>query len=171
MTASSGSVFTAAQFNSSVRDNLNAGNVVTQSGQVVVSTGANAVTARQPASAAFARSETTASASFTDLATPGPALTAVTGGQAIVIISAQIDNTSSSAAGSASYAVSGATTVAASNAVRIARDGLNANNPARFSSVSMQAALNAGSNTFTMKYVAGSGLAKFSMREITVFPL
>ena len=68
------------------------------------------------ASATVATSETTTSSSYTDLTTSGPAVTLTTGTKALVIITAQLVNNSNNKS-YASYAVSGSSTIAASDAV------------------------------------------------------
>jgi len=173
MTATAGNAFTAAQFNASVRDNLNqtAPAVVTGAGQLIVSTAANAVAPRAPLNAVIATAQTAVSTSYVDLATPGPAVTVTTGASAIVAIGSQLDNNTANTQTFASYAVSGATAVTVQHAWRILRDGAALSNPHRYSAMSMQAALNPGSNTFTMKYAVGGGTGTFANREIVVMPL
>ena len=61
---------------------LNAGTaagIATGSGNLIVTTGVNTVEERTPTTDDIATSETTASATFADLATAGPAVTVTTG--------------------------------------------------------------------------------------------
>jgi hypothetical protein len=172
MTAVSNTVFTAAQFNTHVRDNLNetAPAKATAAGQIFVATGVNSIAARTPTRARVETAETTGSSSFTDLATVGPSVTVNTGTQAFVIITAAINNNTATVASSASFSVSGATTFAADNTVRIARDGIAAGALVRYSAATLFP-LTAGSNTFTMKYsTQAATTATFSVREIIVIP-
>jgi len=173
MTAISGTVFTAAQFNGCVRDNLSqtAPAVVSAAGQLIVSAGAGLITARQPVSDTVAAAENTISTSYTNLPTIGPAVTVVTGQAALVSIASTLDNSVTNSASMASYEVSGQTSISASDTWRIVRDGANATNAWRAGGVSFQTALTPGSNTFTMKYAAGSNSAAFSFRELIVIPL
>jgi hypothetical protein len=173
MTASSGSVLTAAQWNTHVRDNENqtAPALVTQAGQIVVSTGANALAARTPVSATVATSETTTSLSFTTLTTPGPAVTCVTGTQAIVCLYVNGGNNTLGDGWEMGYAVSGATTIAASDPQSVGYVTMPAN-AAIFISGMFLVALTPGTNTFTCQYLAANGgTAKFLYRKIFVIPL
>jgi hypothetical protein len=172
MTAVANTVFTAAQFNTHVRDNLNqtAPAIATAPGQIFVATGVNSIAARTPTRARVETAETTGSASFTDLATVGPSVTVTTGTQALVIITAAINNNTATVASSASFSVSGATAFAADNTVRIARDGIAAGALVRYSAATLFS-LTAGINTFTMKYsTQAATTATFSVREIIVIP-
>jgi len=173
MTAVAGSIFTAAQFNTYIRDNLNETSPAkaTTSGQLFVATGANSIAARSFSNQRIDTTETTTSTSYVDLATPGPAVTVTTGSAAIVWINATLDNGTVDGSASASFAISGATTQGADNSRRIARDGASATNPCRYGACSKET-LTPGSNTFTMKYVSQSATtASFSFREIVVLPL
>lgn len=173
MTAVAGATFSAAQFNQHVRDNLNetAPAKATAASQVPVSTGANAIAMRSPTSAAVAANETTTSTSYTDLATPGPVVTVTTGTIAIVWFAADIANNTSNSLAKCTVAVSGASTVAASDAWMLSLDGNAANNYSRPSMCHVFTGLTAGSNTFTMKYAVGSNTGSFRTRELNVFPL
>lgn len=172
MTAVSNTVFTAAQFNTHVRDNLNetAPAKATAAGQIFVATGVNSLAARTPSRARVDTSETTSSSSFGDLATVGPAVTVTTGTTALVIVTAAISNNTANVVLLVSFTVSGATSFTADNTVRICRDGMAANTLVRYSAATLFP-LTAGSNTFTMKYnTQAATTATFSMREIIVIP-
>ena len=175
MTASSGSVFTASQFNTNVRDNLNqtGAALVTQAGQILVSTAANALAARTVTQAYIATSESTTTTSYTDLTTVGPAVTVTCAAQAIVGISANIGG-SAGFASLMSFAVSGATTVPAGNSTSIGPWGGAVNGMTwRLGGIFLVTGLTAGSNTFTGKYFSGSGTsnATFADRRMFVIPL
>lgn len=73
----------------------------------------------------------------------------------------------------ASVAVSGATTISASDRWSVYMSGIAANNSNRFGTAHLITGLNPGSNTFTMKYSAGSSTATgtFKRRELIVMPL
>ena len=121
------------------------------------------------ASARVTTSQSTSSLTYADLTTAGPEVTVTTGTKALVIISARI------AAGSGwdgfmSYAVSGATTIAANDEWCIRSfDSYNQ----QFSFASTQVSLTAGSNTFTAKYRTPSSdnPANFGNRYIIVIDL
>jgi hypothetical protein len=171
LTAVANATLTAAQWNASVRDNLNmtAPALATASGQIFASTAANTIAVRVPSSVTVNTSEGTASTSYGDLATSGPAVTVTTGAKAIVAVGALHSSSSASGYCQTSYAVSGATTVNAAD-----ENGTTSNGTSnwRFSMVSAQTALTPGSNTFTMKYRAAvAGTATFADRKIVVIPL
>lgn len=172
MTAVSGAVFAAADFNQYVRDNLNSTAVAlaTAAGQFFVSKGANSLEARTVGSGTVATSQTTTSTSYTNLATIGPAATVTTGALALVIVSAAVSNTINNASSFMSYEVSGATTSVSNSSRALRFDGLAAGNVIRASAVSPMA-LTPGSNTFTAKYAVGSGTGTFQDRSIVVIPL
>jgi hypothetical protein len=173
-TAVSNSTYTAAQHNASVRDNLLECPTAkaTAAGQMFVSTGTNAIAARTPGRFTNGTAQTTASLTYTDLTTVGPAYTVTTGTSALVIVSAAIRNSTGGGGGLMSFAVSGATTIAPSDdrAFRSLSSGASTtdNNGSR---VHMQTGLTAGSNTFTAKYAAAiGGTATFEFRELCVIP-
>src|SRR3990172_2877684 len=114
LTAIAGSVLTAAEWNVSVRDNLNttAPALATQESTIFVGTGVNSIAERIPSEDAITTSETTASVTPADLATPGPTVTATTGPNAIIHFRAGISNSTAGATTIAGYDTSGATTLA-----------------------------------------------------------
>lgn len=143
------------------------GNVLTVSGGVPVWS-APASSSPSSASARVETSQSTSSSTYTDLTTAGPAVTITTGTKALVIISAFVGN--SNVEHWASYAVSGATTIAASDGVGLMIRGQNPT-PVRASAVSRLTTLTAGSNTFTMKYRDTGDASTFQYREIIVIDL
>ena len=172
MTAVSGATFTAAEFNQYVRDNLNetAPAKATAAGQFFVSTGANAIAARQLNSAVIATSQTTTSTSYTDLATPGPSVTANTSDRALVLFASDVINSLTNGTSAVSVGVTGATSIGASSAWRIVQDGVASGSTNRMGGTHLFTGLTPGSNTFTMKYVVGSGTGTFANRELIVLP-
>jgi len=109
--------------------------------------------------------QSTTSTSYTDLSTAGPAVTVTTGTKALVIVTSEQYNNSAGEHARHGYAVSGATTIAASNA-----EAFVMNNYGRFSAVSI-VTLTAGSNTFTSKYSVNQGTGNFGNRTIFVMNL
>ena len=173
MTAVSGSVFTAAQFNTYVRDlgNLNetAPAKATAAGQIFVSTAANSVAARTVNADFISTQETTTSTSYTDLATTGPTVTATTSASAIVATYCNMFH-SAGLASWMSYDISGATTAASDDnrAIQLQSTGGQRMGGTFFHS----AILNPGTNTFTAKYrVSTSGTGTFSVRRLMVIPM
>jgi cytoskeletal protein RodZ len=174
MTAVAGATFTAAAFNQHVRDNLNetAPAKATAPSQLFVSTGPNVITTRVPSQASIATRESTTSSSYTDLTTAGPSVSVTTGTTAFVWFAASQSHSLDNNETACSVAVSGASTVAASNAWQHSADGVTAGNFVRGASFHIFTGLNPGTNTFTMKYrVGATGTASFRDREIAVLPL
>ncbi len=122
--------------------------------------------------ATVATSETTTSTSYTDLTTAGPAVTVTTGTKALVIVSAQVQHTIDTGDSFMAYAVSGATTTAATDTTCLVMSDVVTANPNRASAASV-ITVTAGSNTFTAKYRSGGGGsgANFRNREIFVMNL
>lgn len=177
MTAVANSIFTAAQFNQYVRDNLNQcpAALATAADQIFVSTGTNQLMATRVTSSRVATTESTTSGAYTDLTTVGPQVTVTTAGMALVIISAAMNNNGNNNSTSMSFQVSGASTIGASDANRICMAGVSANYVNRYSSVTLLTAsygpLTPGSNTFTAKYATAGGTATYQNRELSVIPL
>jgi hypothetical protein len=172
MTAVTGAVLTAAQWNTHVRDNLleTGPAKATASGQILVSVGPNQVAMRTPTQASIATTEFTSSASFVDLLTVGPSITVVTGTKALVFIAATLSQNTVDAYAVASYDVTGATTLAPSTSTSLNYRNASVNQQFRASFTDWNTSLNAGTNTFTMKYVANGGTAAFATRNLFVIP-
>lgn len=178
MTAVSGAVFTADQYNTHVRDNLYETGVAKVSGdnQIFVATGTNRVVVREPTAHTVATAESLESTPYVDLATPGPTVTVETGTRAFVYIACNMGHRDDFDWTGMGYDISGATTSAASNDRSIAQDGLTGGatalvNDMRFGAVFLEDALTEGTNTFTAKYQAAGGTGDFSLREMIVWPL
>jgi len=148
------------------------GQVLTVSGGVPVwSTAAAAIPANDTATVATAQNTT--STTYTDLTTAGPAVTVTTGTKALVIVSCLMSTGDTNVVSYMSYAVSGATTIAASDTVALQ---LKQNNSGSYIGIRASAAsvatLTAGSNTFTAKYrLSADTDDSFSNRSIFVINL
>ena len=173
ITLTEDSIWTSAQWNSGVRDNLleTMAGKATSAGGWFVATGANAIAQRSITSASVNTSETTTSTSYANLATNGPAVTVTTGTQAIVMWNCLHQNSSANASCSVSVDVAGATTRAASDSWRSLTDGLAAANGWQGGSFVKLSGLTAGSNTFRMQYKVSSGTGTFANRELLVFAM
>lgn len=185
MTAVSGNVLTASQFNTYVRDNLNETAVAkaTTTAQYFVTTATNQITARKIASSysTVIDSTTSGGGTYVDLDnSQGPSVSAITGTTAIVCISAEMSNTSDQFYCGCTYEVSGATSIPATGGARgVAVDGMAGGatpltNASRWGAMFHESGtLNPGTNVFTMKYTGSSsgGTAYFNRREIIVMPL
>lgn len=178
MTAVDNDIFTAAQFNTYVRDNFlqTVPSLMTagfSNGSYAVKTGTNALTPRTPAEAEVATAQTTTSNTYTDLATAGPAVTVTTGTMALVMISCTSLNDTIDGFANMSVDISGATTVAASDNNAVGFQNGKASMDYSASWGKLFTGLTAGSNVFTAKYTRSSaavGTATFSRRYISVIP-
>lgn len=172
MTAVANTIFTASQFNQFVRDNLNetAPAKVTAASRYLVSTGANAIAQRECFLSTTLTSESTATTTYTDLATAGPTASVNCGSKCLVFITARTENSLSNSASYVGYEISGATSRAATDNEAIEDDGRTAANSVRWSVASLATGLTPGVNNFTLKYRAGSGTATFASRQVIVFP-
>lgn len=118
--------------------------------------------------ATVATAQTTTSTSYTDLATAGPAITLTTGTKALVIVSAAVRNSSAGVSSYMSFAVSGATTIAANDANAYLTFETDYD---KSSFAIIITGLTAGSNTFTAKYRTAAGTATFVDRNINVIDM
>jgi hypothetical protein len=122
-------------------------------------------------SATVATQQNTTSATYTDLATAGPAVTITTGTKALVIINSTLFKQASGSNAYVGFAISGATTRAASDTTALNYVAA-AYYDSRLSVSHRATSLTAGSNTFTLKYRQnGGGTAEFLNREIIVIDL
>lgn len=118
-----------------------------------------------------AASETTTSGTYTDLATSGPAVTVqlAAGQAALVVVSAYMKVSATTAAARMAFAVSGAEVDAASDADSGYTQNVDSHTVSR---QSLYVAGSGGAHTFTAKYRTGSGLTgTFADRRITVVPI
>lgn len=171
-TYTDGAVLTGAQMNL-IRDNLNetAPAKATTAGGIFVATGANAIAQRLITQTEVTTSESTTSTTYVALAT-AQALTVTTGTQALVMISSQIAQATPGDSSLMSYAVSGATTVAANDKWGLDWMSTTSNYFGAFSRVYYHTGLTSGSNTFTAQFRSGAGgTANFRNRQIMVVPL
>jgi hypothetical protein len=175
MTAVTGNVFSAAQFNQHVRDNLNttAPAVATTAGRLIVTTAANVVTERNP-SVTFTDpgDESTASTTYGNLTTFGPQVGEITGTRALIMIGCNASNNTGGLASRMVVEVTGATTIAADDANGMLIESGNANDAFQWTWTLILTGLNSGFNTFVAKYrtSAGGGVSTFNARLLCVVP-
>jgi hypothetical protein len=174
MTAVAGSVFTAAQFNQFVRDNLNetAPAKATTSGSYFVGTGLNSIAERTSSTDIVETSQTTTSTTYADLATVGPTVTVTTGVFALILVTGDITNNTAGESGRMTFEVSGASTVTPldARALRVTIPSVTGAGNVRSSVLTAFGTLTAGVNVFTAKYRASGGTATFANRRLTVLP-
>jgi hypothetical protein len=170
LTAVANTPLTAAQWNASVRDNLNLtpAALATVAGSIFVGNGANAIAERIPDESNVDIGETTASTTYTNLATDGPKVTFTSGTQALVIITAQVQNSTANISW-ASFEFTGATTVVAQDTRAIITD-LAAASQVRGSACSLEP-VTPGSNVARMQYRVTGGTGTWTRRRIMVIPL
>lgn len=141
-------------------------------GQLVTTTWLNEVERRKPTGATVATSETGTMTAFTGTqpATAGPTVTVTTGTSALVYIYASLSNSNAGGLALMGFAISGATTVAASDAFAIQAQLDSAGQTFRIGATFLVTGLTAGSNTFTAKYRVNAGTGTFADRRLIVIP-
>lgn len=124
-----------------------------------------------PIAATVATSQTTGSTSYADLATAGPAVSVQTGTRALVTSTALVNHDTNGGFANMSFAVSGASTVAAADATAITQTSAVAGANITPSGTFLVTGLTAGVNTFTAKYRVGGGNGAWANRNIVVVGL
>lgn len=119
------------------------------------------------ASAQTLTNQTTTSTSYTGLAT-ATAVTLTTGTKAMIMFSAEIELTGTADRAYMSYAVSGATTIAANDAFSINVKTAATQTIDAHSYCYIVTGLTAGSNTFTAQYKSSGATVYFNNRRINV---
>lgn len=172
-TAVAGTTLTASQWNTFLRDNLNAQGPTsaTAASQLLVTTGFGGLTMRTPGVNYVSTSDTTSSASYVALDSDGAEVTAITGTLAMVTIGTSVSNSTAGCGGRASIDLSGDTERAADEINVVAADSGNISDAFKMTFTTIYDPINAGSNIFGMRYRAsGGGTASFSGRLIVVVP-
>lgn len=120
-----------------------------------------------------ATAQTTTSTSYADLATTGPAVTVTIGasGMAMVFINAKLDNNTGGYDSHMSFAISGATTLAADDKYGIQNVVFGAAYVTQQGAPHLLTGLTPGSTTFTAKYRVGGNTGTFTFRHLSVIPL
>ena len=144
-----GELVTASMMNSNVRDNI---------GYLGGS-----------AAATVAAAETPAGTSFAAMTTAGPVVTTTTGTKALVLMSAEFYALTDSAY--MSFAVSGASTIAASNDNSINFTHMAGGYTVKLGGSIYLSGLTAGTNVFTAQYAKSAGSPTIGYRHLTVIPL
>lgn len=170
MTAVAGSVFTAAQFNTHLRDNLSecpAAKATTPGGYFTVSD-TNQVTQRTYADAIVETSEGTTSTSYADLATAGPQVTVTSGPLLMVYTTADLVCNTAGQTARCTFNVSGASSITESD-IRALKNTSTTNLRATVTTV---ITVTPGVNTVKMVYrTSGSSTATFANRRLIVLPM
>jgi hypothetical protein len=171
-TATSGATITSAMWNI-MRDDLNETGAAkaTAAGRIIVTTGANSLAERIVSSNEVQTSESTPSTSNTDLATVGPTVTVTTGPNAVVFWGCQLENATATQQSLMDFAISGASTRAASDTTALRYQSPNASNHLRAAVCDLVTGLTPGSQTVKAKYWVAGGTGTFSRRRLSVMPL
>lgn len=174
MTAVSGAVYTAAQFNTFVRDNLletAPAKAATSSGYFVT-TATNQIGERSVQQAVINTADTCSGTSYSDCDNGvGPLITAFTGSSALVVVGGRIGgNSVATASVKMAWQVDGGTSISASDQWAAGEVGMGSNGFAYDSRAYMAVGLTPGLNTFTAKYAVSSGTGTYSARSILVMP-
>jgi len=147
--------------------------IIDQVGTDLVAVGGlyGAVATSLTAGASVGTLQSTSSGSYTNLGTVGPAVTLLTDTSVTVIVSSWVQVYNLNQVGYVSFAVSGATTIAAAdNNGGIYQDAISATMNGIATMAVVLTTLTPGSNTFTMKYRTSSGSADFYNRNLVVIP-
>jgi hypothetical protein len=174
LTAVANASLTAAQWNASVRDNLlmTAPALASTAGSIFAVSGTNTIAQRTPDAAGQNGGETTTSTSYTSTlsgggGTAGPAVTVTTGPKALISFHCRQSTSVASTNVWTSVAISGATTIAASDNWATSYDLTGQ----IFHGLSyLEENLTPGSNVFTMAYRVSGGTGTFATRRINVVP-
>lgn len=174
MTAVANNAFTAAQFNTYVRDNLNetAPAKATLTGQIPVATGTNAIAMRRVSSDVIAAIWNTTSTTYSDSVAAGPIVSLTTGDRALVMMHCFVTANTNSEYAFYTFDVSGATTSTPNDnrAVYFARYttqiGMSCGTTV------LVTGLTPGTNVFTAKYRSSNATntATFDNRRLAVLP-
>lgn len=176
MTAVAANTWSAAEFNVHVRDNLlqtGPGIAGATTRAFFVQTGDNIVGTRKLTRGDAFLNSTTTSTVFVSLPS-GPSITLTTDTTALVIVSADLHtfNIVGFECAEMTYAVSGATTIAADEFIAITNCPSGADHTVSYTRSHLVTNLNPGSNTFEAKYRSTSGTTVgFDNRYMAVIPL
>jgi hypothetical protein len=174
MTAVTGNVFTAALYNTHVRDNLlvTEAAIATEPMGLLVATGSHTLAYRIPTVEYTGTYDTTVGTSYGNLNPTGPSVTVDHGIRAIISFGANVANDTAGLGSRMSVDVSGANTIAASDTNSYYAESGNANDGYQGTWTYINDSLTAGQSVFTAKYrtTAGGGTSTFGHRLMVVIP-
>jgi len=173
LTAIANTTLTAAQWNTFLRDNMNAQGpaAANSAGSYLVTTGLNSLIMRTPGVDYQSISDSTNSTSFGDLDPPGGSVTVVTGVRALVTIGCQISNSTAGCGGRASIDLAGDTERPADDINVVGAESGTASDTFKLTWTTLYDPINPGTNIFSMKYRASiGGTATFSGRLMMAMP-
>lgn len=175
LTAVANASLTEAQWNASVRDNLNetAPAKATSSSRPrsFWATGLNSIAQREVRQDTVNATETTGSGTYVDLATVGASVTITTGSNALVFNNCGLANAVVGVRSHCAFRVDTSSIGPDSNFAVFA-DADVAGKMHRACAVTLQTGLTAGSNTFKQNYaVSGAGTGSFGYRNLVVMAM
>ena len=181
MTAVAGAIFTAAQYNTYVRDNLAecAPAKASVVGSYFTTSDDNQVAERKVAQAIVDQHDSFNSSSYIDpnasptgnSPIPGPSVTVQTGSVAFIVVGGRIGgNATGTDSVKMSWEVSGASSIAATDPWAAGLVKLGQYSFAYCNRGYLATGLNPGMNTFTAKYAVSAGTGFASYRTILVMP-
>lgn len=146
----------------------------TTAGAYFAATGLNAVAQRIPQVDSVSTLETTTVTSYgPNLATPGPAVTVVSGANALVCMTARIYNSAAGQGGRMGYAISAPTTQASNDLLSLGMvEGSVTGGVGEMTAsfVTLNGGVTPGTNTFTCQYKSTGGTVTFGHRRLAVLP-
>lgn len=175
-----GSVLTAAQLNTYLRDNLLETAAAKSShngglgGGYFATVAKNAIAERGVTMATLgSTTQTTSSTTYTDLVTKGPGVTTVTGEKALVFFGGAVRHGTAGGQASISVEVNGASDIPADDQWCLYYERAGAiNSFTEWMRSYLFEGLTPGENTFVLKYKTSSGgVAGFASRKLVVLPL
>lgn len=169
MTAVDNDVFTAAQFNAHIRDNLleTMPGKATTVGSYFVSVDANIIAERFTHHDYVATEESTTSSAFVDLATFGPSITFTTGSSFLIFMSTQITHSSTTGNSHMGFDISGDITQVPSAILTVG--GASGSNPRQMGMIFRAPIVPPESEvTVTAQYRTNTGTATFSQRRLGI---
>jgi hypothetical protein len=161
---------TAAMLNAQLRDNfleLDVAKALTE-GSIIGTAGLNSLAEKVPAFTTFLTTDVVANLTYVPLTSLSVTLT--TGTVALVLNACKMQNNTANQSTWCSWAVSGATTVAAADSKALVLNGMAANFPSQFSDFYLITGLTPGSNTFTQQFHVDGGTATVGPRQLVVWP-
>lgn len=170
MTAVAGSVFTAAQFNTHLRDNLNECPTAkaTTPGAYFSVSDTNQIVQRLWSDSIVEAAESTTSTTYGDLTTTGPTVTVTSGPTLFICTTADLVCNTAGQTARTTFNVSGASTIA-ENDIRALKNTSTGNLRATVTTVM---SVTPGVNTVKMVYrTSGTSTSTFSNRRLIVVPL
>lgn len=172
MTAVANTAFTAAQFNTYVRDNFLecAPAKATTSGSFITVNGTNQIVERTPVIAFDSPNQTTTSTSYVELSTSLSAVV-TSGARAFMSLACRQTNNTSGKACFTSVDITGSSSITANdiNALIYQSSSANDFNLSTYSTV-WTTGYSAGTSTFTVKHRVDGGTGTFTNRRLTIIP-